>query len=111
MSSEAYVKKCIREYLDTLDGCEHFPYNPRFGKAGVGDRIVCWHGLFIGIEAKGDRGKPTKLQMEWRDRVIKAGGIHILAYHVDDVKAFFERAQKSETYIMEYFRNQIKGVI
>lgn len=44
-------------------------------------------GRSIAIEVKGPKGKPTPEQLKWGEMLEKRGGIWILAYSTDDVKA------------------------
>ena len=60
-------------------------------KSGIPDIISCYKGLFIGIECKIGKNKMSKLQEEHRDQILAAGGIHILAYNLDDVKKIIEK--------------------
>ena len=55
-------------------------------KAGIPDIICCYKGIFIGIETKVGKNKMSKLQEEHKKEIEKAGGIHILAYSLEDVK-------------------------
>ena len=60
-------------------------------KSGIPDIISCYKGLFIGIECKIGKNKMSKLQEEHRDQILAAGGIHILAYNIEDVKKIIEK--------------------
>ena len=60
-------------------------------KSGIPDIISCYKGLFIGIECKIGKNKMSKLQEEHRDQILAAGGIHILAYNLEDVKKIIEK--------------------
>lgn len=98
--SENDVKKKIREYLNEF-GSEltHLPYSSFGGKAGVSDRLVCYKGHFIGIEAKRPSRKSHKnggqsdAQRQFEKDVRSAGGHYILAYNVEDVKNYFKEKQ------------------
>ena len=59
-------------------------------KSGIPDIISCYKGLFIGIECKIGKNKMSKLQEEHRDQILAAGGIHILAYKLEDVIKIFK---------------------
>ena len=60
-------------------------------KSGIPDIISCYKGLFIGIECKIGKNKMSKLQKKHRDQILAAGGIHILAYNLEDVKKIIEK--------------------
>lgn len=53
---------------------------------GMPDLIVCWHGLFIGIEVKTRTGRLRPAQIECHKRIKKAGGIVIIARCLEDVQ-------------------------
>ncbi len=78
MTPEGKVKIWLDKQLDKyLPG--HWKVKPRggpFGKAGTGDYIVCWQGIFIMIEVKADEScHATPLQLHQLNAVIDAGGI------------------------------------
>lgn len=59
----------------TKHGAYHFfPVTGGFGKSGVPDIIVCYRGLFLGIECKAGKGKTTALQEREMARIREAGG-------------------------------------
>ena len=89
MNEAALIQK-IRKYLAALDGCFFWKeHGGQYGTAGIPDIIVCYHGKFIGLEAKVGRNKPTKLQEATIDQIRKAGGIAAVVYSIDDVKRIF----------------------
>ena len=49
-------------------------------REGVPDLLVCCNGLFIGVELKAPKGKPSELQLWNIDQIRKAGGIAIVLY-------------------------------
>ena len=55
----------------------------KFTKSGIPDLLVCYHGLFLGIELKSPRGHPEDLQWYQLKEIDKAGGIAILLYPKD----------------------------
>lgn len=77
MTPEGKVKAwAIRQYEIVFPG--HWRIAPRggpFGKAGAGDHILCWRGVFIMIEIKADEGVVSALQMVQLKKVQQAGGI------------------------------------
>ena len=54
-----------------------------FTKSGIPDLLVCFRGVFIGIELKAPKGKPSDLQWYNLKEIDKAGGIAILLYPQD----------------------------
>jgi Holliday junction resolvase len=69
--------------------------------AGLPDIIVCYRGLFIGLETKTPEGKdPTRRQVYVHDRIIRAEGIVSVPRTVadalnvlDDVDAWVDRGE------------------
>ena len=70
---EGQVKNAIKKELDHL-GCYYFmPVQTGLGKRTL-DFLVCFRGLFYGIEAKRPGEKPTALQEKCIRDIRKAGG-------------------------------------
>jgi hypothetical protein len=87
---ENWVKKKLKEMLDGL-GAFHFPASAgAFSVGGISDRLVCYKGRFIAIEAKrpGRSGEVNEglsgLQVKFGKDVEKAGGLFFV---VDDVES------------------------
>ena len=89
LNSETKLQKKIQKYLREI-GCYEFKvHGSQYMKAGIPDIICCYKGLFIGIETKVGKNKMSKLQEEHKKEIEKAGGIHILAYSLEEVKNIF----------------------
>ena len=86
MAEKDIVNKIIK-YLKTLDHCfcwkEH---GGMYGTAGIPDVICCYHGMFIGLEVKTEKGKLTKLQEITIREIVKAGGTAVKVTSVEEVK-------------------------
>ena len=54
-----------------------------FTKAGVPDILACVGGMFVGIELKAPRGRPSELQLFNLKRIDRNGGYGILLYPKD----------------------------
>jgi len=87
MRTENDVKSALKEMLDQIDAF-HFPASAgAFSIGGVSDRLACYKGHFVAIEAKkpGRRGEKNQglsgLQVRFGNCVTKAGG---LFFKVDD---------------------------
>ena len=82
MTPEGKVKKALDAMLKGIPGLWFFPPQAGpFGSAGVPDRVVCYKGLFIGIEAKADETKKmTDLQEHSRRQILAPGGKFALVY-------------------------------
>lgn len=88
---ETNLQRKVQEYLVSKGAYEFKVHGSAYMKAGIPDIISCYKGLFIGIECKVGKNKMSKLQEEHRDQILKAGGIHILAYELDDVKKIIDK--------------------
>jgi hypothetical protein len=104
MTPEAKVKKRAVAQLKKLGASigpdrmvtvyKFFPTTGGWGKSGVPDIIGCYEGLFLGLECKAGKGKPTKLQ-ELNLRLInEAGGYGIIVdeTNVDNLAAMIREA-------------------
>lgn len=49
-------------------------------RIGVPDLLVCCCGVFLGIEIKAEKGKPTPLQLWNIDKIKEAGGLAMVLY-------------------------------
>lgn len=85
---EATLIQNIRKYLASVPCCFFWKeHGGQYGTAGIPDIIVCYKGRFIGLEAKVDKNKPTKLQTATIEKIRQAGGTAAVVYSVDDVRA------------------------
>lgn len=83
---EGKVKDAIDEYLKTL-GANCWFYAPvpfGYGRQGVPDRIICYRGFFIAVEAKapGKELNATPWQQRELEGIRGAGGRAIVASDV-----------------------------
>lgn len=46
----------------------------KYGKRGIPDLLICYKGIFVGLEVKRPGQKPTKLQREHLAAIEAAGG-------------------------------------
>jgi hypothetical protein len=74
MTPEAKVKKHVKVVLKELYAYYAMPVTGGFGVSGVPDFLVCWRGLFFGIECKANGNKPTALQEKNMREIRGAGG-------------------------------------
>jgi Holliday junction resolvase len=87
MTPEGKVKTKLVAMLKELGAWYFFPANNGFGKSGIPDVIICWHGKFIGVEVKSSRGKATALQMRCGEQIQEAGGMWRIVRSADDIAA------------------------
>ena len=85
MTPEAKVKASVVKLLKKHNIYYFFPATHGYGRSGVPDIICCFNSLFLAIECKAKKGKPSIEQVEFLARVKRLGGISILAYSLDDV--------------------------
>lgn len=80
---EAKVKKSVRQVLDRLGAYYVMPVTGGYGNQGAPDFLICFKGLFYGVECKAGKGKPTELQLLNMRNIIKAGGVALVVYESD----------------------------
>jgi hypothetical protein len=84
MTPEAKVKARVVKLLKEHDIYYFFPATHGFGRSGVPDIICCYNSLFMGIECKAGKNKPTALQEKEMKKIRVAGG-HTLVINEDNV--------------------------
>lgn len=90
VNNETKLQKAVQKYLISK-GCYEFKvHGSLYMKAGIPDIICCYKGKFIAIETKVGKNKMSKIQEIHKEQILYAGGIHILAYSLDDVKKIIE---------------------
>lgn len=76
--SASKLQSEIIEYIEKNDG---YVINLiSSSKRGKHDLIACIRGVFVSIEVKFEKDKPSKLQILNAKRINKAGGVVIWAY-------------------------------
>lgn len=81
---EGRVKAAVKKFLNSLAECWWFcPVSNGMGMMGIPDFIVCWQGVFIGIETKapGKLSGVTPLQQRQLSGINAASGYAIV---IDD---------------------------
>lgn len=71
---ENAVKAKCTEVLKKYKCYYFFPAQNGYGRAGIPDIIVCFRGMFLGVECKAGFNKPTALQEREMSEIHKAGG-------------------------------------
>lgn len=81
MAQEKNYENMVKKFLKD-NGCWLLKYwgGAAFTKSGIPDLLVCCKGLFIGIELKAPKGKPSDLQIYNLRQIDKAGGYAVLLY-------------------------------
>jgi Holliday junction resolvase len=74
MTPEAKVKKKVVALLKDAGAYYFYPVTGGYGKSGVPDIVACVNGMFVGIECKAGKNKPTPLQEKNLREIVEAGG-------------------------------------
>lgn len=89
MTPEAKVKQKIKRLLKDMGVWFFLPVAGRYAKKGTPDFICCANGHFLAIEAKGNGGQATDLQLYVIEDIKKHNGTALV---VDETNlAFLER--------------------
>jgi hypothetical protein len=78
MTPEGKVKQTVRDILDAHAVYYYFPVAGLMSKAGIPDIIACCAGVFLAIECKAGKNKPTALQTLTLNGMRAAGGVAIV---------------------------------
>lgn len=89
---EALVKERIKKALAAQqvlhkDVYWFMPPANGYGRSGIPDFVACVNGVFCAIEAKGEGGEATALQLRELEFVITAGGIALVITHKHEIEA------------------------
>lgn len=81
MAQEKNFENKIKSFL-TEQNCWFIKYwgGGKFTKAGIPDIICCCEGMFLAIEVKSSKGKPSLLQLKKLKDIDDAWGFAILLY-------------------------------
>lgn len=98
MTPEKKVKKKVTDILKAAGAYYFYPVTGGFGASGVPDIIVCHKGVFIGIECKSGKNKPTYLQLKNLRDIARCGGLAIVVNedNVNDVSEALASAERGE---------------
>lgn len=75
---EGKVKDRVVAILKKAGAYYFFPATHGYGRSGVPDIVACVDGVFLAIECKADKGKPTALQVRELERIRIAGGVAVV---------------------------------
>lgn len=79
MTPEGKVKAKVKNILNQRGAFWYMPMGtPLYSRNGIPDFLVCYKGVFIGIETKAGRGKTTKLQQMELQKIADAGGVGLV---------------------------------
>lgn len=75
---EKRVKDKVVAILKQESAYYFFPATHGFGRSGVPDIVACVNGLFLAVECKAGKNKPTTLQVREIERIRKADGVAVV---------------------------------
>jgi Holliday junction resolvase len=78
MTPERKVKNDVTNILKRYRAYYFYPPSNGFGRMGIPDIIVCFHGRFIAIECKAGANQATALQLREINNIIEAGGVALI---------------------------------
>lgn len=78
MTPEKKVKSKAAKTLKEMGVYYFYPATGGYGSSGVPDIVCCYKGLFLGLECKAGKNKPTELQKMNLEQIKKAGGIALV---------------------------------
>ncbi len=64
-----------------------------YSTAGVPDLLVCYRGIFVGVEVKMPGKKATTLQLYQGKKIEEAGGIFGVVHDVDELEALLKKVE------------------
>lgn len=80
MTPESKVKAKVVKLLKERGAYYAMPIGVGYGNAGVPDFLVCYEGVFIGIECKAGKGRTTALQDKHLEDIRTAGGKSLVVW-------------------------------
>ena len=86
---ESKVKDKIKAICKERGAYYAMPVMGGMASNGTPDFLICYKGLFIAIEAKAGKGKPTALQLVRLKEISKADGVAMIV-NEDSIKSFVE---------------------
>jgi len=90
---EKKVKQQVVNVLKEAGAYYFYPVSGGFGASGIPDIVVCFMGVFIGIECKAGKNVPTALQEKHLAQIKEAGGQSLVVneHNIEDVGKCLER--------------------
>lgn len=84
MATEKNFENKIKHHLTEI-GAWFIKYwaGAEYTKSGIPDILVCLNGIFLGIEVKAPKGKPSNLQIINIREIRKSGGVAFVLYPKD----------------------------
>lgn len=94
---EGAVKQACVKLLQQYHAYYFFAMTGGYGRSGIADITVCFRGCYLAVECKAGKGQMTKLQELERDKVLAAGGTHLVIRenNVQELKDWLERESRA----------------
>ena len=80
MKPEKKFENQVKEFLNDRGIWVLKTWSNGIQREGVPDLVTCVNGLFVAVELKAPKGKPSKLQLWNIEKIRAAGGIGIVLY-------------------------------
>ena len=95
MAKEKDLENKVKQFLKD-NGCWYVKYwgGGGYTKSGIPDLLVCCDGVFLGVELKAPKGKPSELQIRHLHKIRESGGLAVLLFPKD----------------LELFKNLIRAI-
>ena len=88
---ETKLQREVQEYVRSIGGYCCKMHGSIYMRSGIPDILCCIKGRFVGIETKDGNNTLSQLQMAHGLQIMKAKGIFIKAYSVEDVRKGLEK--------------------
>ena len=99
---EGKVKDRVVAALKDAGVYYFYPNTHGFGRSGVPDIVCCVNGLFLAIECKAGKNKPTPLQVRELEAIRRVNGVAVVVNEENwDMIPDLLRRLKAATIIME----------
>lgn len=102
MAAEKNFERKVRQWLEDRGAWVLKTWSNGVQRVGVPDLLVCYKGVFMGIEIKAQNGKPSALQLHEIERIKNAGGFACVLYpsgfqeFKDDFEFFMDARDRAE---------------
>ena len=84
MAKEKDLENKVKQFLKD-NGCWYVKYwgGGGYTRKGVPDLLICCNSVFVAVELKASKGRPSPLQIRELHRFRESGGIAVLLYPKD----------------------------
>ena len=89
---ESELQRQIIDYLKRIGAYVLNVYGSGMTGKGTPDILACYQGLFIAVETKVGKNRMSPAQKIIRQRILTAGGIHIVPYSLEQFISEFKEA-------------------